>query len=87
MAHRNLTRKFVELRNGAKANRHLNMETRSEDGESGLLKTGENSNWKAAKESLPPVWVDNIESIDDTISKIQVKSKHCYDHYYFLYCY
>lgn len=76
MAHRNLTRKFFELRNGAKANRHLNLETRSEsdgDGESGLLKAPDSANWKSAKESLPPVWVDNIESVEEVITKIQIK--------------
>lgn len=37
MASRNLTKKFIELRNGAKASRNLGMRDES-DGESGLLK-------------------------------------------------
>ncbi len=40
MATRNLTKRFVELRNGAKANRSLGVTRESDagDGESGLLK-------------------------------------------------
>lgn len=39
MATRNLTKKYIELRNGAKANRSLHGGTfHSEDGDSGLLK-------------------------------------------------
>jgi hypothetical protein len=37
MASRNLTKKFIEARNGAKASRNLGMRDES-DGESGLLK-------------------------------------------------
>lgn len=80
MATRNLTRKFFELRNGAKANRHLNnVENRSDSGESdtegGLLKnaSANSTNWKSVKESLPPIWVDKIEQVEEDIVKIQAK--------------
>lgn len=79
MATRNLTRKYIELRNGAKANRHLNnTDNRSdsgEEGEGGLLKnaSSNSSNWKAVKESLPPIWVDKIEQVEEDINKIQTK--------------
>lgn len=81
MATRNLSRKYFELRNGAKANRHLNVDIRNNSDEEpenvsvdGLLKnSGNSSNWKSLKESLPPIWIDKIEQVDEDIGKIQNK--------------
>ena len=78
MTTRNLTRKFVEVRNAAKANRSLR--TPSHDESSGsdteLLHGGQDSSsWKASKDSLPPLWVDSIEQAEADIAKIQAKSK------------
>lgn len=76
MAHRNLTKKFIEIRNAAKANRSLNSVDKDYD-DSGLLRvnTPDSSNWKASKQSLPPAWVDKIEQVEEDISKIQLKIK------------
>jgi hypothetical protein len=38
------------------------------------LQNGDHSNWKSAKDTLPPLWVDNIEQAEADISKIQSKS-------------
>jgi syntaxin 16 len=53
-------------------------DTRSDSGEEGegnLLKnaSSNSSNWKAVKESLPPIWVDKIEQVEEDIVKIQTK--------------
>jgi hypothetical protein len=68
----------VEIRNGAKANRHLGhgKDDLSDGTHSGLLKSSDSAaNWKASRNSLPPAWVDQIEQAEDDVSKIQVKSK------------
>lgn len=86
MATRNLTRKFVDIRNGAKANRRLDKPSLLGDIESGdnedLLKNQEDSQWKGSKAALPPVWVDKIEQVEEQISKIQNKSifLHVFEH-------
>lgn len=42
----------------------------------GLYQSGpDSSNWKAAKGSLPPAWVDQIETVEEDIIKIQTKGK------------
>lgn len=80
MATRNLSRKYFELRTGAKANRHLAVTSTGSDEEcdtisnDGLLPNGvEQSNWKAMKEALPPIWIDKIEQVDEDIAKIEAK--------------
>ena len=35
----------------------------------------DSANYKAAKQALPPVWVEKIEQVEEDISKIQLKSK------------
>ena len=41
-----------------------------------ILKGGENSNnWKGARDTLPPVWVDKIEQAEADIARIQSKSE------------
>jgi len=79
MATRNLTKAFVGVRNATKANKQLNRvrdsSTDSAD-ETDVLHTGSDSvNWKAVKESLPPVWVDKIEKTEEDILKIQLKMR------------
>jgi hypothetical protein len=86
MATRNLTRHFVDIRNAAKANRSLSRYEKDESSDSGLLvgdhdlitlsdrKQDHQSQWKAAKDTLPPLWVDNIEQAESDLSKIQSKS-------------
>eukprot|EP01036_Dinobryon_divergens_P030635 gene30635-39908_t len=77
MACRNLTKKFIDIRNAAKANRSLRAnDDRDSSDESGPLRQGEDSsNWKAVKNSLPPKWVESIERVEEDISKIQLKIK------------
>lgn len=91
MATRNLTKKFVDIRNGAKANRGLGVTNRGDSFDEGqllqvhllyfvyfvLLVQGntDSANYKAAKQSLPPAWVEKIELVEEDISKIQLKSK------------
>jgi hypothetical protein len=79
MTTRNLTRKFVEVRNAAKANRTLRTPSSDESSDTELLQGAGNSSsdsasWKASKDTLPPLWVDNIEQAEADISKIQAKS-------------
>ncbi len=85
MATRNLTRRFLESRNASKANRALNVDaTDSSDVHLINLENGDNSssssassgNWtEQAKRSLPPIWVDRIEQIEEDTLKIQSKMK------------
>mmetsp|Transcript_3698 Transcript_3698/g.6130 ORF Transcript_3698/g.6130 Transcript_3698/m.6130 type:complete len:318 (+) Transcript_3698:107-1060(+) len=79
MACRNLTKKFVDIRNAAKANRHLNVKGGDSDDSKGsesiLLQSemSNSSNWKSPKNTLPPAWVDQIEAAEEDVSKIQSK--------------
>lgn len=75
MATRNLTKKFVDIRNGAKANRGLGVTSRGDSFDEGQLLQGntDSANYKAAKQALPPVWVEKIEQVEEDISKIQLK--------------
>eukprot|EP00286_Rhodomonas_abbreviata_P008003 CAMPEP_0181336114 /NCGR_PEP_ID=MMETSP1101-20121128/27232_1 /TAXON_ID=46948 /ORGANISM="Rhodomonas abbreviata, Strain Caron Lab Isolate" /LENGTH=137 /DNA_ID=CAMNT_0023446359 /DNA_START=53 /DNA_END=462 /DNA_ORIENTATION=+ len=76
MACRNLTKKFVDIRNAAKANRSLAIKEDSNDSrepESGLLKS--EVSWKSTKNTLPPAWVDQIEQAEEDVSKIQNKMR------------
>lgn len=82
MTTRNLTRKFVELRNAAKANRQLRNASQdsSESSDTQLLASGDPdsaspSAWKSSRESLPPLWVDSIEQAEADIAKIQTKMR------------
>mmetsp|Transcript_15906 Transcript_15906/g.16653 ORF Transcript_15906/g.16653 Transcript_15906/m.16653 type:complete len:306 (-) Transcript_15906:188-1105(-) len=74
MATRNLTRRFVDIRNSAKANRSLNRyHEKDESSDSGLLDN--HGGWKSAKDTLPPLWVDSIEQAESDLSKIQSKMR------------
>lgn len=77
MACRNLTKKFIDFRNGAKANRSLAGISSGEgsDTEKGLLNnnSGDSVNWKASRNTLPPAWVDKMEQVEEDINKIQSK--------------
>jgi len=80
MATRNLTKQFVGVRNAAKANKSLNRvrdsSTDSADETDVLHAAGSDSaTWKAAKDSLPPIWVDKIEKTEEDILKIQLKMR------------
>mmetsp|Transcript_23897 Transcript_23897/g.35070 ORF Transcript_23897/g.35070 Transcript_23897/m.35070 type:complete len:310 (-) Transcript_23897:102-1031(-) len=77
MTTRNLTRRFVEIRNAAKANRTIrSYDSKDESSDSGLLQgTDNSSNWKAAKDTLPPLWVDGIEQAEADIARIQSKMR------------
>jgi len=80
MATRNLTKKFVEIRNASKANRHLKSGDDSSDEtlpHKGLLnQNSDSTTWRASKgKALPPRWVEDIENAEDTISKIEIKIK------------
>jgi hypothetical protein len=89
MTTRNRTSKFVDIRNAAKANRSLNrFSEKDELSDSGLLvcwaknfqlsklfiQQDNHTQWKAAKDSLPPRWVDSIERAEEDIEQIQIKS-------------
>eukprot|EP01041_Mallomonas_annulata_P000099 gene99-139_t len=78
MAVRNLTRKFLEIRNGAKANRMLlNSRDDKEDttSDSELLTGLDSSNSGKIAKSVPPVWLDKVERFDDDVSKIQFRMR------------
>lgn len=85
MATRNLTKAFISARNGGKANRSIlkseKLESYSADSDgggsdSGLLNSvGDTVNWKAVKESLPPLWVEKLETVEEDIEKIQNRIK------------
>ena len=97
MACRNLTKKFIDIRSGAKANRSLALKGDSDEGLLRVLfctKTSfiycifiiviyynfvqqpeSSTNWKSAKNTLPPAWVDQIEQAEEDVSKIQSRSK------------
>ena len=77
MATRNLTRKFVDLRNSAKANRRLNTSVLQdvEQGDNVDLLRANEENWQGPKTALPPVWVEKIEQMEEQIQFIQAKSK------------
>ena len=85
MATRNLTKAFISARNGGKANRSILKSERLEsisgdsDGagsDSGLLNSvGDTVNWKAVRESLPPIWVEKLENVEEDVEKIQNKIK------------
>mmetsp|Transcript_1271 Transcript_1271/g.2070 ORF Transcript_1271/g.2070 Transcript_1271/m.2070 type:complete len:308 (+) Transcript_1271:100-1023(+) len=75
MTTRNLTRRFVEIRNAAKANRTIrSYDGKEESSDSGLLGP-DHSNWKSAKDTLPPLWVDSIEQAEADITRIQSKMR------------
>ncbi len=48
----------------------------------------DSTSWRAAKQSLPPAWVDKMEQVEEDVSKIQLKSKQykiLVRYYYFRY--
>ena len=83
MATRNLTRRFLDARNGAKATRVMNSNdgggSISENSQANLLENGEmgssGGNWAEFKNALPPIWVDRIETVEEDISKIDNRMK------------
>jgi syntaxin 16 len=81
MATRNLTRKFLDARNGAKANKGLGLgaeDISNEASAANLLEAGDSSNtsnWQEIKNSLPPIWVDRVEQVEEDVSKIETKMK------------
>ena len=42
---------------------------------SGLLTQGESKQWKDLKTSLPPIWVEKVEGIEEDINNINIKLK------------
>ena len=92
MTTRNLTRKFVEVRNAAKANRTLRTPSHDESSDTELLhgaggsSSSDSSSWKSSKDTLPPLWVDNIEQAEADITKIQSKSESIIVEVMFVYC-
>ena len=67
----------MDLRNAAKANRALRTASADESSDTELLHGAggsDSSSWKASKDTLPPLWVDNIEQAEADITKIQSKS-------------
>jgi hypothetical protein len=79
MATRNLSRKFFELRNNHKANRHL-MAPADEQGDDRPLVSTEERTWPGTKPVLPPIWVEAIEAIEEQMTKIQSKSTYICAH-------
>lgn len=78
MATRNLTRKYVDIRNAQRANRvtgfhENNVRVNGED-QGSLLET-RTREFNAAKNSLPPLWVEKIEVVEEDINKIQNKMR------------
>ena len=100
MATRNLTKSFIQARNGGKANRAILKTDSDETSDSGLLQVSwisivntfcgysdilpfllshflfrqdvEMATWKSGKNTLPPLWVDKIEAVEEETQKIQV---------------
>ncbi len=81
MATKNLTRRFIDIRNAAKSSRLArgvsNDPDREELSDSELLTNSalnsSSSNWKG-KDSASPVWIDKIEQAEGDLSRIQNKS-------------
>jgi len=73
MASRNLTKKFVDIRNATKANKSLRVSHTESTDDIELLQQG--GEWKKDKLGLPPIWVEKVEAIEEDISRIQLKSK------------
>ena len=81
MATRNLTRRFLDSRNASRSSRSrpggddISI-SGSEASASNLLTSGgPDDSWVSAKSSLPPIWVDRVEHVEEDISKIQSKMK------------
>lgn len=66
MATRNLTKRFLEVRKAARANRIL-----SED----ISDSSELLKQPKGKCNLPPIWVDKMEQLESDLSMIQLKVK------------
>lgn len=76
MASRNLSKKFIELRNSAKANITLgSRDDKDTSSDSELLTNGDSNNGKVHRSSLPPVWVDKIHQVENDIAKIQLRMR------------
>mmetsp|Transcript_33634 Transcript_33634/g.34262 ORF Transcript_33634/g.34262 Transcript_33634/m.34262 type:complete len:311 (+) Transcript_33634:76-1008(+) len=76
MATRNLTRKFVDERTSFNAlSKPSTIRNRNaSESNNELLQDGENSStWKAAKESSPTLGIENMDSIEQNVAKIQSK--------------
>jgi len=76
MATRNLTRKFLDLRTSFNLNSKTSSGRQRNGSNAELLKTVDiesSSNWKPNKEAMPPIWVDNMDRIEQDIAKIQSK--------------
>lgn len=76
MASRNLSKRFIELRNSAKANITLlgSRDDKDTSSDSELL-TSTDSNSGKLRNTLPPFWVDKIQKVENDISKIQLKMR------------
>ena len=80
MATRNLTAKFVAGRSGTIKQSPTKSRSDSgagEESDGGLLsqRESDSTNWKLVRESLPPLWVDKIEKVEEDINKIQTKMR------------
>ena len=89
MTTRNLTKKYFEFRNGIKALKRLDRTTdhssnhSSDDSDNELLQNfksvsnplHDNSDNNGINASLPPIWVDIIESAENDIVLIEAKIK------------
>jgi len=91
MASKNLTRKYVDIRNGHKANRTLQVYSSDEGDEESATRTllsrdrdsdssgrsrDEAQEWQASlRSNLPPIWVDLIDQMEEYVSEIQTNMR------------
>lgn len=73
MATRNLTSMFVKLRGDRRGVRRPRPASGS-DGRPLMASDGAEDSWEATRASLPPLWVDTVESINDDVDAIKRKS-------------
>jgi syntaxin 16 len=72
MATRNLTRRFVDARKAAKGAAGGVFGSRDN---ASLLEEGGGSSQQRAASSLPPVWVDRFEQVEEDVASIQSKMR------------
>lgn len=77
MACRDLSSRFIQLRTDAKAKsvRRRNISSMSPNEGNSLIRDADVREWEAARHALPPIWVDNVEEVNEVILKIKDKSK------------
>jgi len=72
MAQRNLTNDFIKLRD---ANARISTRSPTGSGDDSLLNNPGSAGWSHPTETLPPLWVDLVDQVDDDVRQIQSMMK------------